>query len=125
MTTITQPSTINVTNPQGSAITQVYVLTNADGSLYPLTGVPVEYVVRLDAVDTSVTPLLKLTTSSSAAGVVSVNTSTSTVTVTVNPAATLAFAPGLYAHALWTNPTLTTALVWVRGQFITQGVAQP
>lgn len=125
MTSITQPSTVNVTNPQGSLVTASYVLANADGSLANLVGATFEYVVRLDPSDTSVVPLMKLTATPTSAGSLSVNTGTSTVTVTVNPAGTLTFPPGLYAHALWMNPGTATAQVWLRGQFITQGVTQP
>lgn len=127
MSTITLASTVNTTNvPQGSLYTASYVLTNADGSLYNISAATFEYVVRLFPTDTSITPIVKLTTSSTAQGVLSVNTGTSTVTITLNPAATSALlARNLYAQALWMNPGTTTADPWFSGQFLIVPVAQP
>jgi hypothetical protein len=127
MTNITQASTINWTSiPSGSLYRASFVLTNADGSLYNISAATFEYVVRIDANDSSTTPLIKLTSTSSAAGVLTVNTGTSTVTVTINPAGTSGLPTrALYAHALWMNQATATAVPWFSGQFIVTPLAQP
>jgi phage tail sheath gpL-like len=127
MTNITQASTVNWTSiPSGSLYSASFVLTNADGSLYALSTQTFEYVVRIDPSDSSATPLIKLTTTSSAAGILTVNTGTSTVTITLNPAATATLPTrNLYAQALWMNPATATAVPWFSGQFIIVPLAQP
>lgn len=127
MSNITQNSTVNSTSiPQGALYTALYVLTNADGSLYNISAATFEYVVRIDPTDTSIVPLLKITTTPSSNGVLTVNTGSSSVTVTLNPAAT-ANLPirTLCAQALWMNPGTVTAIPWLSGQFIIMPVSQP
>jgi len=116
----------NWTIQVGSQETASFLFQNPDGTPYNIVGFTWEYVVRLDGTDSSVTPLIKLTTTPNSQGAITVNTGTATVAVTLNPAATATLpVRQLYAHALWGNPGTTTATPWVSGQFLTTAVAQP
>jgi hypothetical protein len=116
----------NWTVQLGSTQNASFVFQNADGTPYNIVGMTWEYVVRLDGDDSSLTPLIKVTTTANAQGVLSVNTGTATVSLTLNPAATANLpSRSLYAHTLWGNPGTTTATAWVTGQFLTSAIAQP
>lgn len=96
----------------------------ASGLPYPVDGATWEYVVR-PPLFTSGDPLLSVTTSASAAGLITVETSPSTViTLTLYPAATAALA-GTYRHALWMNQGTAGAFSWLTGSLQVSPAAQP
>jgi hypothetical protein len=114
----------------GSSADLTFTFTTADpGGItpYPISGATWEYVVRPTATSTG-TPLISVTTSLTAAGLITV-TSTSSVSqvlLALYPAATAALAPGAYAHALWMNPaSSTTAFTWASGVLTITGNPQP
>jgi hypothetical protein len=111
----------------GGVNTVVFTFQNADGSLYPITGLTWEFVVRRDASDAVTPSVISVTQTPNSQGLVTANTGASTVTVTLYPAATLALpARTVYAHTLWADPGgTTTATAWVWGGFIINQVAQP
>jgi hypothetical protein len=94
------------------------------GALYSISGSAFEYVVRDTSTSTG-SPLISVTATPSAAGVLTVTTATSTVLLTLYPAATQSLAVGNYAHALWMNPGTDSAYTWLSGSLLLQGNAQP
>ena len=96
---------------------------------FPVAGATWEYVVRSSATDLG-TPLVKVTTTVSAAGLITV-TSTASVSqllLAIYPAATATLAPGTYFHAMWMNPALSSALPLFGGSgslLLIEGTPQP
>jgi hypothetical protein len=78
---------------------------------YPVSGATFEYVARTSATDLS-TPLIKITTTVSSAGLITVTSSASLsqLLLAIYPAATAAVTPGTYFHACWMNPGTDEAL---------------
>ena len=112
----TLPTTASIQMGIGTQWTQNYTIQNPDGTLFPITGTTWELVVRNDPSEaTSVTPAIKVTTTSSASGVITINTVTSVVSVTIAPSATAALTQKSYVYSLWMNPGTTTATAWVTG----------
>lgn len=120
-------SQFNWTVNTGGVNTAVFTFQNADGSLYNITGLTWEYVVRRDASDPITTAVIEVTQTPNSQGAVTVNTGASTVTVTLYPTATVNLAARtVYDHSLWSDPGDTVnATVWASGGFITNQVAQP
>lgn len=115
----------NWTVPLGSLQPATFTLENPDGTPYNITGATWEYVVRLDGMDTSINPIIKITTASTAEGVLNVDVPTATLGLVLNPAATASLRPNsLFAHALWMNPGTATAFCWFSGQFLVSSAAQ-
>lgn len=115
----------SLTMPVGSIQEWQFTFTvPATGALYPVTGFTWEWVVRVNPGDSG-TPLISLTTTPGAEGVLTVNTLLSQVLLTVNPAATTGMAPGVYSQALWSNPSLSSAYCWLAGPLILQAAPQP
>lgn len=94
---------------------------------WPISGATWEYVARTSATDLTVPPLIKITTSSSAAGLLTVTASAtvSSVLLAMNPAATVSLAPGTYYQALWQNPGTATAMCIFDGLLLIDGAPQP
>lgn len=117
---------VNWTVSNGGVNTAVFTLQNVDGTLYPITGLTWELVVRRDASDLVTASVISVNQTPNTQGAVVANTGASTVTVTLNPVATLALPfRGVYTHTLWANPGLVTATAWAWGGFIVNQVAQP
>lgn len=91
------------------------------GAIFPISGFTWEYVVRNSAGST----VISVTTSSSAEGVLTVSTSASTVQLTLYPAATQSLAVGQYSHALWANPSTSSAYTWFSGTLVLGSNPQP
>ena len=111
--------------PIGSQSSLQFVITQPSGALYNITGLIWEFRVRTDPLDTSTAPLIEVTQTANAQGVITASISTATVLLTLNPAATQTMAAGTYAWALWSNPGTTTATQWVGGTFRLDPVVQP
>ncbi|GAB2696010.1 hypothetical protein [Kitasatospora kifunensis] len=109
----------------GSQSSLQFVFTQPSGALYNITGLSWEFRVRTDPTDTSTAPLIEITQTGNAQGLITANTSASTVLLTLNPAATQTMAAATYAWALWSNPGTTTATQWVGGSFRLDPVVQP
>lgn len=108
----------------GSVMNNAFALTNDDGTPYNVSGLTWEFVVHADPEDG--TPLISVSTTPNAQGSLTVTTSpTSQVSLSLLHAATAALPPGVYSHALWSNPGLSSALCWTQGQFTIKPVAQP
>jgi hypothetical protein len=93
---------------------------------YPISGATWEYVARTSQTDTG-TPLISLTTTGSANGVlvVTATVSLSQVLLEIYPPATVSL-DGEYWHSLWMNPgNSTSAFTWFTGPLIVQGNPQP
>lgn len=108
----------------GSVNGATFTFQNDDGSAYNITGATWEYVIRIDQYDRSAVPLVSITTTSSAEGVLVPNTTNSTLALTLFPAATSSLKAGTYFHTLWMNPGTTSALAWVTGLFSLVPAAQ-
>lgn len=91
---------------------------------YPVAGAAWEYVVRPSAADLTVPPLVDITTTASAAGLITVTATSalSQAVLAIYPAATQSLA-GIYSHALWMNPGTPAALCVAEGTL--QAVASP
>lgn len=107
----------------GAKWTQIFALTNADGSVVDLTGLAWEFAIRPSPTDVAATPLIKVTTTPGAQGQIVVDIPTGTVTVTLTPAATVLLGRGSRAHALWSNPGTSSAICWAEGAFDSAPVA--
>jgi hypothetical protein len=124
-----QPWTLQM--PQGSLQQWTFTLTTVDGFTgqsepWSITGNTWEYVARVSGTDDG-TPLIEITTSASAAGLITVtgSASLSQVLLAIYPAATQPLSPGTYYHALWANPGTATALALFTGPLIIAGTPQP
>jgi hypothetical protein len=110
--------------PAGSSMSNMFTLTNSDGTPYSIGGLTWEYVVHADPADG--VPLISVTTVPNAQGSLVVTASpTSRVALNLLHAATAALPPSVYRHALWSNPGLPSALCWVQGSLTVARVAQP
>lgn len=125
--TSVQPWTLRM--PAGSLQQWLFTFTTtAPGGQtpYPITGATWEYVARTSATDLSA-PLISLTTSASANGILVVTSTTtlSTVLLEIYPPATASL-DGTYAHSLWMNPGgSATAFTWFTGELLVAGNPQP
>lgn len=116
----------NLAVTAGSLATQVIGLTNPDGSPWDIAGDTWEYTVRTTASGTGM-PLLTVTTTANADGVLDVTAtaSQSQVLLTLYPAATAGLNPGTLFHALWANPGSPSAVAVAAGELTISAVAQP
>lgn len=116
--------------PAGSLQQWLFTFTyiNASGLQvpYPISGATWEYVARTSPTDTG-PPLIDLTTTVSANGVlvVTATATVSTVLLDIYPPATVNLV-GEYWHSLWMNPgNSTSAFTWFTGPLLVQGNPQP
>jgi hypothetical protein len=114
--------------PQGSVQEWDFTFTTVNefsGQItpYPITGATWEYVVR----NPDGSPLISVTTGSSADGVIAVTDTgvLSQVQLTLTPAATADLDAQGYPHALWMNPSTATAFCWFTGQLVVSASPQP
>jgi hypothetical protein len=115
--------------PAGSLQQWLLTLTDilpASNPPFPITGATWEYVARSTPTDTG-TPLIKITTSASAAGLLTVisTASVSSVLLQIYPAATVSLAPGTYYHAMWMDPGTPSALSVFDDLLLIDGAPQP
>jgi hypothetical protein len=130
---VTNSSSVNAWTlrmPAGSLQQWLFgMTTTAPGGTtpYPISGSTWEYVCRTSATDLTVPPLIEITTTVSAAGILQVTSTstTSSVLLEMYPAATAAVTPGTYFHALYQNPGTNTAFAWMTGPLIVEGNPQP
>lgn len=124
MPTSTSITPWNLSMPAGSY--GAWELAFATGTQpYPITGATWEYVARTSQADLTVPPLIKITTTLSAAGLLTVTTAAATVLLEIYSAATAGLAPGTYYHAVWMDPGDDDAFAWVTGSLIIAGNPQP
>jgi hypothetical protein len=114
------PSQVNFGTAAGSQWAQTFQFTGVD-----ITGLSWEFVIRPHATDTTVPPLVKVTTTASAQGQIVVNTVAGTVQVVLTPAATTLLKKGARPYALWSNPATTSATTWCEGMFNSRLVPAP
>lgn len=121
------PNPLSLTLAVGGQFSNVYTITNDDGSLMNLVGKTFEFAIRADPSQaTSVPPLISVnSTTSTSSGTITVNTSTSQVTVTITATAMAALSQTQYYYTLWMDPTLADATALVSGSLFAQNVAQP
>ena len=119
-----------LTMPAGSLQQWVFTFTTPAAAgppvPYPITGYTWEYVARTTAADLG-TPLISLTTTPTANGVLAV-TATATlsqVLLEIYPPATAAL-DGNFAHSLWMQPgNPAAAFTWFTGALNVAGNPQP
>ena len=94
---------------------------------YPIAGATWEYVARVSPTDLTVPPLIKITTTPSAAGLLTVTSTAvlSQVLLQMYPAATATLTPGTYSHALWMDAGMASAFSWFTGLLLIDGNPQP
>ncbi len=110
--------------PQGGQQSINFLLKNADGiTPYPITGRTFKYVVRATAADTG-TPLVSVTSSANAQGVLTITTAKALVNLQLFSAATSGLTAGTYYHGFWMDPGLSTAFNWFSGKFFVDPAAQ-
>jgi hypothetical protein len=111
--------------PAGSLQEWTFTLTSLTEP-YPISGATWEYVARPSATDLTVPPLIDITTTADAAGLITAvaTEDLSQVFLTIYPAAT-AILSGSYAHALWMNPGTESALAVVEGPLLVVASPQP
>ena len=125
MTLSSTPQAWTLEMGYGSLVEYLFTFSYpSTGTLFPITGMTWEYVVRATGTSGG-SPLISITTSSSADGVLTVSTAASTVLLTLYPAATSGLAPQQYYHSLWMSPGGDTAFTWFSGALIVQGNPQP
>ena len=125
MTLSSTPQVWTLEMGYGSLVEYLFTFSYpSTGTLFPITGMTWEYVVRATGTSGG-SPLISITPSSSADGVLTVSTAASTVQLTLYPAATQGLAPATLAHALWQNPSSGSAFTWWTGPLIVQGNPQP
>jgi hypothetical protein len=118
--------------PVGSAQNWTFTFTtSAPGGTtpYSISGSTWEYVARTSLTDAG-TPAVKITTTASAAGLITVTSAAtlSQVLLQIYPAATSSLTPATYYHSLWINPGLTMAQAIFSGlesPLILEGASQP
>jgi hypothetical protein len=117
VTSAPAPVAWTMRTPAGSVAEYAVTMALQNGNPYPVNGASWEYVVR--ASDSSLgEPLLTVTTTASASGVISVSQSPATViTLTLYPAATSGLC-GTYRHALWMNNGTDGAMAWFFGSLV-------
>ena len=94
---------------------------------FPISASAWEYAVRQPGDNGTGTPLIKITPTSSAAGVLTVTASASLalVNIQIYPAATSGLALGSYPHALWEYPGTPSATAFFNGSLIVTAAPQP
>jgi hypothetical protein len=92
---------------------------------YPISGATWEYVVRVSQTDLTIPPLIEITTTVSAAGLITVTDATASLLLEIYAAATVNLPPGTYYQSLWMDPGDSNAFTWVTGTLVIQGNPQP
>lgn len=80
-----------------------------------------------ETASSSGSPLISVTTSPSSAGLITA-TATSAVSqilLALYPAATATLGAGSYSHALWQDPSTSSAFCWMSGGLTVSGASQP
>jgi hypothetical protein len=117
-----------LTMPAGGLLERVFTLTvPGTGAPYDISGLAWEYIARVSATDTTPGGLIDVTTTPGSQGLITVvsTAAMSQVVLTLYPAATSGLTPGIYAHALWSDPGTSSAYPWVSGGLIIAGNPQP
>lgn len=117
-----------LTMPAGGLLERNFTFTvPGTGAPYAISGFTWEYIARVNATDLTPGGLIDITTTPNSQGAIAVVTtaSLSQVTLTLYPAATVGLTPGQYSHALWSNPSTSSAYPFAAGQLIIAGTAQP
>lgn len=117
------PNFFSVVAAIGSQWSQVYLLTNDDGSLTNIANKTFELVIR-DR-NTSATILSINSTTSTSAGNITVSTSASTLQPILTPAATSLLTEIGGNYTLWMDPNLPDATALVAGVFYGRNVPLP
>ena len=108
--------------PIGSLAEYLFTFTYpSTGAIFPISGFTWEYVARNSAGGSAIS----VTTTANSQGVLTVSTSAATVQLTLYPAATQSLAVGQYSHALWANPSTTSAYTWFNGALVLGSNPQP
>lgn len=124
---VTQPAPLpnffNAVAAIDSQWSQVYVITNDNGSLANIATKTFELVVRDSR--TGITVFSVNSTASTSAGNIVVTTSASSIQVILNPAATFLLHEYGSNYTLWMDPNLSDATALVAGIFYGRTVATP
>lgn len=117
------PNFFNIVSAIDSQWSQVYIITNDDGSLANIANKTFELIVR-DR-NTGVTVFSVNNTASTSAGNIVVTTSSSSIQVIVTPGATALLTEWGRNYTLWMDPNLGDATALVSGIFYGRTVATP
>jgi hypothetical protein len=118
---VTLPLPWTTSGPVGSQWTQSFDFPTTD-----LSTLTFEFVLRTSAQQAGTPAARVSSTGATASGYITVTPSAGTVMVVLSPTATGALTPGQnYALALWADPGLSDATVWVEGIFTAKAVAAP
>jgi hypothetical protein len=124
---VTQPAPLpnffNAIAPIGSQWSQVYIVTNDDGTLANITNKTFELIVR-DR-NTGVTIFSVNNTVSTTAGTISVTSSAASLQVILTPTATSLLTEWGGNYGLWMDPSLNDATTLIAGIFYGRTVATP
>lgn len=116
------PQSWTLEMPIGSLAEYLFTFTYpSTGAIFPISGFTWEYVARNSAGGSAIS----VTTTANSQGVLTVSTSAATVQLTLYPAATQSLAVGQYSHALWANPSTTSAYTWFNGALVLGSNPQP
>jgi hypothetical protein len=111
--------------PRGGQQSIKFAMKLANGiAPYPVVGKSFKYVIRTDPTEDGV-PLVGITEALTSQGQLTVDTVKSTVTMSILAAATADLTPGVYYHALWMDPLMSTQFDWFVGKFILEPASQP
>lgn len=101
----------------GAQWAATFTLRNDDGTHMDISGKTFEFVIRPNAADATVPPLVKVTSTATAQGYLTVDTVSATVQVVLTPAATTLLATGCRPFALWMDPGQADQTCLVEGPF--------
>ncbi|MFE3577858.1 hypothetical protein [Streptomyces vinaceus] len=106
--------TATVAGAQWSA---TFTLLDDDGTPMDITAKTFEFVIRPDAADATMPPLIKVTATATAQGYLVVDAIAATVQVVLTSAATTLLGTGCRPFALWMDPGQSDQTCLVEGPF--------
>lgn len=113
----TLPNHLNINSlAAGSQWTCSYQLQNDDGTLFNITGMTFEFVIRPTASDITAPALVTVnSTAATVQGYITVTVATATLLVVLSPTATALLGQSSFPYSLWMNPGTPSATDLVAG----------
>lgn len=120
------PNQVQINVAAGSQWSQGYQLQNDDGSIFNITGMAFEFVIRPNASNVAEPAMVSVnSTASSAQGYITVTVETATLLVVLSPTATALLGQSVNPYSLWMNPGTSSQTDLVQGASFCVLVALP
>ncbi|MEU8839935.1 hypothetical protein AB0D97_12510 [Streptomyces roseus] len=107
----------------GAQWAATFTLLDDDGTPMDISGKTFEFVIRPNAADATMPPLVEVTATATAQGYLTVDTLTATIQVVLTPAATTLLGTGCRPFALWMDPGQAAQTCLVEGPFYSRLVS--